>query len=88
VRPAAAATTFSDIQFAMGGFINPAQVLNDGAGNVTAQFPPTYALLLPAKLTHPDRDREAPARPRPVHHRGQLPGQPGRNQPPGRTRAF
>src|ERR1022692_3336370 len=51
VRPAAAATTFSDIQFAMGGFINPAQVLNDGAGNVSAQFPPTYALLLPAKLT-------------------------------------
>jgi hypothetical protein len=51
VRPAAAATTFPDIQFAMGGFINPAQVLNDGAGNVTAQFPPTYGLLLPAKLT-------------------------------------
>jgi hypothetical protein len=51
VRAAAAATTFSDIQFAMGGFINPAQVYNDGAGNVTAQFPPTYALLLPAKLT-------------------------------------
>jgi hypothetical protein len=51
VRPAAAATAFSDIQFAMGGFINPAQVYNDGAGNVTAQFPPTYALLLPARLT-------------------------------------
>jgi hypothetical protein len=51
VRPAAAATVFSDIQFDMGGFINPAQVYNDGAGNVTAQFPPTYTLLLPAKLT-------------------------------------
>ena len=50
VRPAAAATTFSDIQFAMGGFINPAQVFNDGAGSVTAQFPPTYALLIPVKL--------------------------------------
>ena len=51
VRSAAAATAFSDIQFAMGGFINPAQVYNDGAGSVTAQFPPTYALLLPATLT-------------------------------------
>src|ERR1022692_535897 len=51
VRPASAATAFSDIQFAMGGFIRPAQVFNDGAGSVTAQFPPTYALLLPARLT-------------------------------------
>ena len=50
VRPASAATTFSDIQFAMGGFINPAQVFNDGAGSVTAQFPPTYALLIPVRL--------------------------------------
>jgi hypothetical protein len=58
VRPAAAAAAFSDIQFAMGGFINPAQVYNDGAGNVTAQFPPTYALLLPAKLTRTPTDTE------------------------------
>jgi len=50
VRPAAAATTFSDIQFDMGAFINPAMVLNDGAGNVTAQIAPTYALLQPVKL--------------------------------------
>jgi hypothetical protein len=50
VRSAAAATTFSDIQFDMGAFINPAQVLNDGAGNVTAQIAPTYALLQPVKL--------------------------------------
>jgi hypothetical protein len=49
-EPAEAATTFSDIQFDMGAFINPAIVLNDGAGNVTAQFPPTYAMFLPAKL--------------------------------------
>jgi hypothetical protein len=48
--PAFAATTFSDIQFDLGAFINPAVVLNDGAGNVTAQFPPTYAMFLPAKL--------------------------------------
>jgi hypothetical protein len=49
-EPAYAATTFSDIQFDMGAFINPAVVPNDGAGNVTAQFPPTYAMFLPAKL--------------------------------------
>src|SRR5260370_40075889 len=53
VRPAAAATAFSDIQFAMGGFINPAQVYNDGAGSGTARLPPTYPLLLPATLTPP-----------------------------------
>src|SRR5450432_2926271 len=50
VRSASAATTFSDIQFDMGAFINPAQVLNDGAGSVTAQFAPTYALLQPVTL--------------------------------------
>ncbi len=51
VRPASAATTFSDIQFDMGAFINPAQVFNDGAGNVTAQFPPVYTMFLPLRLT-------------------------------------
>jgi len=40
-RPASAATAFSDIQFNMGAFINPAQIFNDGAGNVLAQFPPS-----------------------------------------------
>jgi hypothetical protein len=50
IRPASAATAFSDIQFNMGAFINPAQVYNDGAGSVTAQFAPTYALLQPVKL--------------------------------------
>jgi hypothetical protein len=50
IRPASAATAFSDIQFDMGAFINPAQVFNDGAGSVTAQFAPTYALLQPVKL--------------------------------------
>jgi hypothetical protein len=34
----------------MGAFINPAQVFNDGAGSVTAQFAPTYALLQPVTL--------------------------------------
>jgi hypothetical protein len=51
VRPAAAATTFSDIQFDLGAFVRPAQVFNDGAGSVQAQFGVTYALFLPARLT-------------------------------------
>jgi hypothetical protein len=52
IRPtsALAATTFPDIQFELGAFINPAVVLNDGAGNVTAQFRPTYTMFLPATL--------------------------------------
>ena len=51
VRPAAAATLFSDIQFDLGAFVRPAQVFNDGGGSVQAQFGVTYALFLPAKLT-------------------------------------
>jgi hypothetical protein len=50
-RPASAATAFSDIQFNMGAFINPAQIANDGAGNVLVQFPPVYTLFLPVALT-------------------------------------
>src|SRR6266702_1676115 len=50
-RQAFAATAFSDIQFNMGAFVHPAQVYNDGAGNVTAQFPVVFTLFLPAKLT-------------------------------------
>jgi hypothetical protein len=51
LRPALAATpSFSDIQYDIGAFIAPAQVFNDGAGNVTAQFGPTFSLLVPAKL--------------------------------------
>jgi hypothetical protein len=50
-RAATTATTFSDIQFDIGQFINPAQIVNDGAGNVTVQFGPIYTLFLPAKLT-------------------------------------
>jgi hypothetical protein len=49
-RPAAAAAAFSDIQFNLGAFINAAQIFNDGAGNVTAQFGPVFALFLPAVL--------------------------------------
>jgi hypothetical protein len=51
IRPAFAATGFSDIQFNMGAFVHPAQIFNDGAGNVTAQFPVVFTLFLPAKLT-------------------------------------
>jgi hypothetical protein len=50
VRSASAATAFSDIQFDLGAFMPPAQVFNDGAGNVTAGFGPVYTLFLPAKL--------------------------------------
>ncbi len=51
LRPAMAATpTFSDIQFDVGRFINPAQIRNDGAGNVTVQFGPVFTLFLPVKL--------------------------------------
>jgi hypothetical protein len=49
-RPAAAAVAFSDIQFNIGAFINPAQILNDGAGNVTVQFGPVFTVFLPAVL--------------------------------------
>jgi uncharacterized membrane protein YgcG len=60
-RPAAAATAaFPDIQFDLGAFINPAQVFNDGGGNVTAQLPPVYTLLLPVVLTRtPTADDQA-----------------------------
>ncbi|HEY1616018.1 MAG TPA: hypothetical protein VGG25_00290 [Streptosporangiaceae bacterium] len=50
-RPAMAAAAFSDIQFNMGAFVHPAAVYNDGAGNVTAQFPVVFTLFQPAKLT-------------------------------------
>jgi hypothetical protein len=53
IAPARAATTttaYSDIQFDIGQFINPAFIVNDGAGNVTVQFAPVFSLFLPAKL--------------------------------------
>jgi len=46
-----APTMFPDIQFDLGAFINPAEILNDGAGNVTVQFPPVYTLFQPVQLT-------------------------------------
>jgi hypothetical protein len=54
------ATAFSDIQFDMAAFINPVQVIDDGAGAVTVSFPPVYTLLLPVKLNRtPARDDQA-----------------------------
>ena len=50
---AAAASTpaFSDIQFDIGALINAPQTFNDGAGNVTVQFPPFFSLFQPLRLT-------------------------------------
>jgi hypothetical protein len=45
-----AASTPSDIQFDIGSFIAPAQTLNDGGGNVVADFGPVFALFVPATL--------------------------------------
>jgi hypothetical protein len=50
-RADSAPAMFPDIQFDLGAFINPAEVLNDGAGNVTVQFPPVYTLFQPVQLT-------------------------------------
>jgi hypothetical protein len=50
-RASAATTAFSDIQFDIGAFINPAFIANDGAGNVQVQFGPVFTMFLPAKLT-------------------------------------
>jgi hypothetical protein len=51
-RPAFGATpSFSDIQFDIGRFINPAQTISDGAGNVVVQFGPVFTLFLPATLS-------------------------------------
>lgn len=51
MRPALASTpTFSDIQFDIGRFINPATTVNDGAGNVTVQFGPVFSLFVPVRL--------------------------------------
>jgi hypothetical protein len=50
-RADSAPAMFPDIQFDLGAFINPAEVLNDGAGNVTLQFPPVYTLFQPVQLS-------------------------------------
>jgi hypothetical protein len=40
-----------DIQFDIGAFIQPAVTLNDGAGDVVAQFGPVFSTFTPAQLT-------------------------------------
>lgn len=42
---------FPIIQFDIGTFIAPPLTLNDGAGNVTAQFGPVFSYFVPVKLT-------------------------------------
>jgi hypothetical protein len=49
-RAALAATTFSDVQFDLGAFINGPVSLSDGADTITAQFGPVFNLFIPATL--------------------------------------
>ena len=56
VRAAAANATsggssLPSIQFDIGNFIAPPLTLNDGAGNVTAQFGPVFSYFVPVRLT-------------------------------------
>jgi len=50
VPRAAATNSLPDIQFAIGPFIAPPVTLNDGAGNVQAQFGPIFQYFVPAKF--------------------------------------
>ncbi|HEY3606700.1 MAG TPA: hypothetical protein VGL06_04335 [Pseudonocardiaceae bacterium] len=49
--PAQNAGPFPIIQYDIGGFIAPPVTLNDGAGNVQAQFGPVFQYFVPARLT-------------------------------------
>jgi len=52
IRQSLASTAVpSDVQFDIGAFVAPATTTNDGAGNVTAGFSPTFNLFAPVKLT-------------------------------------
>ena len=44
------ASAFPTIQYDIGAFINPPVTLNDGAGNVQAQFGPIFQYFVPATL--------------------------------------
>jgi hypothetical protein len=50
-RASAASGSLPNIQFDIGNFIAGPVTLNDGAGNVTAQFGPIFAYFVPATLT-------------------------------------
>ncbi|MBV9857394.1 MAG: hypothetical protein JOY82_23225 [Streptosporangiaceae bacterium] len=49
-RMALEASTLPDIQFDIGAFLAPVQILNDGGGNVAAQFPPVHTVFVTARL--------------------------------------
>ena len=49
--PGQNAGPFPIIQYDIGGFIAPPVTLNDGAGNVQAQFGPIFQYFVPARLT-------------------------------------
>src|SRR3954470_5820475 len=50
-NPDATTGPSSNIQFDIGSFIAGPVTLNDGAGNVTAQFGPVFSYFVPATLT-------------------------------------
>ena len=49
--PSANAGPFPIIQYDIGGFVAPSVTLNDGAGDVQAQFGPIFQYFVPARLT-------------------------------------
>lgn len=55
---AATAGPSSNIQFDIGNFIAAPATLNDGAGNVTAQFGPVFSYFVPATLSRPPTTAE------------------------------
>ncbi|HEY0803519.1 MAG TPA: hypothetical protein VGD84_00570, partial [Pseudonocardiaceae bacterium] len=50
-RAAANGSAISDIQFDIGNFIAPPVTLNDGGGNVPAQFGPVFTYFVPVAFT-------------------------------------
>ncbi len=50
-RATSSSSSVSDIQYDIGNFIAAPVTLNDGAGNVTAQFGPVFTYFVPATFT-------------------------------------
>ncbi len=50
-RAATSSSGFPAIQYDIGNFIAPPVTLNDGAGNITAQFGPVFTYIVPATFT-------------------------------------
>ncbi len=60
LKAGAATTPLPDIQFALGDFIPPAFVTNDGAGDVEVRFGPVFQNMTTARLTRtPTRQDQA-----------------------------